>query len=94
VPNGGIRDKKSARAISAEGVQAGFPDLLILDRPPNHPDRVGLAIEMKVADRKKGKVSAKQLKWLDLLENRNWTVLVCYGVTEAIQCMRDLGYKI
>ena len=94
VPNGGTRDKRSARAIVAEGVQAGFPDLLIFDEPPNLFAYVGLAIEMKVADRKKGKVSPKQAIWLERLDKRGWLTKVCYGYSEAVSYMREVGYKV
>jgi len=94
VPNGGLRDKKAARAISAEGVQAGFPDLLIFDPPPAHFGYTGLAIEMKVSDRSKGIVAAKQVIWLEKLAERGWLTQVCYGATEAIKYMREQGYEV
>ena len=94
IPNGGKRDKKAARAIAAEGVQAGFPDLLILDPPPSLFGYVGLAIEMKVEDRSKAVVRPNQVKWLALLADRDWLTVVCYGATEAIAYMRSIGYVI
>jgi hypothetical protein len=94
VPNGGLRDKKAARSISAEGVQPGFPDLLILDPPPAHFGYVGLAIEMKVSNRSKAVVATKQKMWLSKLAERGWLTQVCYGATEAIKYMREQGYEV
>lgn len=89
-PNEG-KHKVQYRAKQARlGVQPGVPDLLIFDRPPYYPERVGAAIELK--RRKGGRVSDAQVEWLDKLSDRGWAVAVCNGATEAIECLESLGY--
>lgn len=90
VPNGGKRGKAEAGIFKALGVSAGFPDLLILDPPPNAPGRAGMAIEMKRV--KGGTVSPEQKEWLAALEQRNWITQVCKGATEAIKTLEIFGY--
>ena len=91
VPNGGYRGKREAVRLKMSGVEKGVPDLLIFDPPPNETEKSGVALELKV---KGGRVSKDQKRWLGLLEERGWEVLVCYGASEALQKLRELGYEV
>ena len=93
VPNGGTRRKSEAVNLKASGVQAGVPDLLIFDSPPNQ-EGVGVALEMKREGGSPSSVSSKQRLWLDQLERRGWVPLVGYGWRDAVEKLRNLGYKL
>ena len=75
--NGGLRAKRTAGRMKAEGVNAGVPDLLFFD---HHGGYTGLAIEMK---RKPNKPTVEQAEWLDRLMYRQWRGAVCYSAEEA-----------
>lgn len=92
VPNGGKRNKREARALVASGMVAGVPDLLIFDRPPNRPEAVGVALELKRA--KGGKVSEAQQRWLVALADRGWVAIVAHGAAEALSKLQELGYPV
>jgi hypothetical protein len=78
IPNGGHRHKAVAGKLKAEGVSAGFPDLICA-----FPSRGfhGLFIEMKV--KKGGRVSPAQKEWIDRLLNAGYLAVVCKGFLEA-----------
>jgi hypothetical protein len=52
VPNGGKRDMVTAARLKQQGVKPGVPDVLVFDPPPEHPDRIGAAVELKCRDGK------------------------------------------
>ena len=91
VPNGGLRKKGEAVRLKMSGVERGVPDLLIFDPPPLHPEKSGVALELKV---KGGTVSDDQRRWLKRLGDRNWITLVCYGASEALEELCRLGYGV
>lgn len=73
VPNGGARHKAVAGKLKAEGVKAGYPDILLdVARKPYH----GLRIEMKA---EKGRLSEAQKVWLANLRSRGYCAEVCFG---------------
>jgi hypothetical protein len=77
VPNGGYRTKATAGMLKAEGVQAGYPDLLLdVARGPYH----GLRIEMKTAI---GVVSKEQKDWIERLTRHGYRAVVCRGWVDA-----------
>lgn len=89
-PNGGYRSKAAGARMKRLGTSPGVPDLLVFSSPPNEPDRVGVAIEMK--RRKGGTVSLSQERWMRGLEEMGWVVFVAKGAEEAIMRLRELGY--
>lgn len=91
VPNGGARNAFTGKILKAEGVVAGAPDLLIFDRPPAAPDRVGVALEMKAPGG--DKPPAHQLDFLSALEARGWAVIIAYGASEALAELTKLGFR-
>lgn len=92
VPNGGLRDKRTAQSLLREGVKAGVPDLLVFDPPPAAPGQVGTAIEMKRVGGRRP--TDRQVEWLERLRARGWECFVAYGKQEALDRLRSLGYKV
>lgn len=73
IPNGGHRAMSVAKAMKAEGVKAGVPDLFV--------PAWGLWIEMK--RQTSGRVSADQADWHRYLENVGHYVIVGKGAADA-----------
>jgi hypothetical protein len=88
IPNGGHRHKAVAGKLKAEGVSAGFPDIILTC--PRHGYH-GLFIEMKV--RKGGRVSPEQKEWLDRLRREGYQALVCHGFEEARDALRKYLFE-
>lgn len=88
VPNGGLRSKATAAKLWAEGVQAGVPDLIIID--PTSTGKVGAALELK--RRVGGAVSAQQDAWLQAFRDRGWEARVVKGYAELRDTLVELGY--
>jgi hypothetical protein len=77
IPNGGRRDAITGARLKAEGVKPGVPDLML---PVARNTYNGLFIEMKSAS---GWLNDNQARWIELLQNQNYCVVVCYGFNEA-----------
>ena len=78
IPNGGFRQLSVAKALKAEGVRAGVPDLFLAFPTPLHS---GLFIEMKKT--KGGRVSDNQKTMLAMLSEVGYAAHVCHGWEEA-----------
>ena len=90
IPNGGYRPMTTAAMLKAEGVKAGYPDILLdVARGPYH----GLRIELKRADRSNRPTDA-QREWLAKLNFEGYRAVVCYGAQEAIKVITDYLTKI
>ena len=88
IHNQGHGDAIRGSRAKAEGVKAGVPDLLLAITT----NYAGLFIELKKET--KGKVSAKQVDWLDKLEGQKYKTAVCFGYKEAIAVILEyLGYQ-
>lgn len=78
IPNGGLRDIRTATNLKAEGVKAGVPDIF-LPVPFNKLDPAdtyhGLFIEMKVG---KNKTSKEQEEYIEYLKEAGYYCVVCY----------------
>jgi len=92
VPNENPSRGLAGRA-KGRGAQSGFPDLLILDGPPD-TNAVGVAIEMKRPDGKPSEVRPEQRAWLEKLEERGWVTAVAFGCVDAVEILVSLGYRI
>jgi len=83
IPNGGLRDIRTATNLKAEGVKAGVPDIFLpvfhwsVGEAGGYP---GLFIEMKVG---KNKTSKEQNEWIEALEKEGYICKVCYSWEEA-----------
>lgn len=89
VPNGGKRNYLTGAKLKAQGVKAGFPDLIIFDIPPKRPGYRGVAIEMKRLD---GRATEVQKEWLKKLKELGWFAVVCEGADKAIKVLEELGF--
>ena len=69
---------QTAAGLARRGVEAGVPDLLILEKPPGRRKGI-LAVELKIG---KNSVSAKQQLWLDRAAERGHATSVVYTLTE------------
>lgn len=97
VPNGEWRHPATAGRLKAQGQKAGVPDILLpclahdaeADR-----DYVGMAIELKRADRS-NHTTPEQDDWLAWLDSQEWRSVVCYGAAEAIRVIKEyLGMEV
>lgn len=83
IPNGGMRSKKTASILKAEGVKAGIPDICL---PIARGGYNALYIEMKrpaYAGKPKGTLSKKQKEVIAELREAGNKVVVCYGWEQA-----------
>jgi len=83
-PNGGLRNKVTAKKMRAEGVLAGVPDLF-LAQPVGVSH--GLFIEMK--KRHGGRLEPEQEEMLYKLRNRGYACAVCHSWQEAALVILD-----
>jgi hypothetical protein len=83
VPNGGARHPAVAAQLKAEGVKAGYPDILLdCARGRWH----GLRIELKRADHSNTPTKAQQ-EWIMRLRYYGYSAVVAYGCDEAINAI-------
>lgn len=73
VPNGGLRDPRVAAALKAEGVLAGFPDLVLMAPRGSAPLYHGCVVEMKTVG---GRCSKDQVRVLAALRRRGYFVII------------------
>lgn len=83
VPNGEVRDPRTAAKLKWLGVRPGVPDLLL---PVPRGQYTGLALEMK--RRSGASTSEAQKRFLEALRGCGWHVAVCAGADEAIGELR------
>ena len=85
IPNGGQRTIMAGARLKAEGVVAGYPDIMVF-RMSQEGIFSGLAIELKVWP---NKPSPEQIEVHDLLRGQGWRVEVCYGLVEVEEVTRE-----
>lgn len=78
IPNGGLRNKKTAALLAAEGVKSGVCDIFL---PSAHCGYHGLYIEMKRT--KGGRVSDEQNKFIEEVTEQGYAAFVCKGFEAA-----------
>jgi hypothetical protein len=78
IPNGGQRNVIVASKLKAEGVRAGFPDLMLLMPRGSF---MGLMIEMKRV--RGGTLQVEQAEWLDWLTTQGYMAVICKGAQAA-----------
>lgn len=95
IPNGGQRTIMAGARLKAEGVVAGYPDIMVfaeeevfaaIERDEDPYRYNGLAIELKVWP---NKPQPDQIEVHDLLRGQGWHVVVCYGLGEVEQVTRE-----
>jgi hypothetical protein len=93
VPNGyHATSPQAAQRMVDAGLESGVPDLLIFDPPPNRPEFIGAAVEMKRIGG--DKPTNEQQDWLIKLAARGWITHTCYGAAEALTWLASLGYRV
>lgn len=89
VPNSTWTKSWSQKAKNhAEGLRAGFPDLIVLIPPSRSNDGIGHLVCPEMKKRKGGTVSQVQKEWIAALNDLNSPSIdaaVCHGATEAIE---------
>jgi len=80
-------NKQRAIAEKRMGKSKGFPDYVVF-----LPNGVNVAIELKRYD-KPAKASKEQIEWLKYLSTRGFQCAVCHGSLEAVNFLKELGYK-
>ncbi len=90
VPNEGKRSKKTAAILKQMGLKTGLSDILIFDTPPTYPICKGAAIELKKLSG--GVTSDDQIYWLNYFNSNSWVAMVCEGLDQAIEFLRECGY--
>ena len=78
IPNGGLRDARTAAILARTGVKSGVPDLCL---PVARGGFHGLYIELKRL--KGGMLSINQKTWLGLLSKEGYKAVMCRGWLEA-----------
>lgn len=84
VPNGGHRHKAVAGKLKAEGVRAGFPDIVL---PVARRGFHGMYIELKKPkDRNSGagRMTKYQREWQEALLDQGYFAVCCTGFEAAI----------
>lgn len=84
VPNGGLRSKRIAAQLKAEGVKAGVPDYCL---PVPRGNYAGLYLELKRLEG--GRVSPEQKDWLAALSEQGYATAIAHGWEEAFAVLRD-----
>jgi len=70
VPNGGLRNKITAKKLKAEGVKAGVLDVWL---PAPRQGYTGLVMELKVRG---NTTTPEQVAWLEFLRSEGWLAVV------------------
>ena len=83
IPNGGLRSKRTAARLKAEGVKAGVPDIFL---PVSVGIWSGLFVEMKRT--KGGRLSDEQREFINNLDP-HFIVVVAHGAQDAIEKIQD-----
>lgn len=78
IPNGGLRSKKTAALLKAEGVRAGVCDIFL---PVARCGKHGLYLEMKRV--KGGKESQTQRNFIAGVQSQGYAAFVCKGFEQA-----------
>ena len=88
IPNGFVAGGKNKfaliRKLKAEGLQNGFPDLMIFQKSGKHDL---LFLEMKRQEG--GSLSDEQKEWIDFLDQSGFCVAVAKGCDHAISILEN-----
>lgn len=88
IPNGGKRDKVTARRMRDEGVTSGVPDLMIAAVRGGYG---GLFVEMKNGSA--GRVSEEQMEMMERLRKAGYRCEVVRSFEEFVSVVRTYFYS-
>lgn len=94
VPNGAhlagdrLARAKQMAALKADGLRAGFPDLLIIDKTADR--RIGM-VEVKREDG--GVVAEAQERWADILRGLGYPYALLRQPEDLIATLREWGWR-
>lgn len=83
VPNGGKRDKTTAKKMKAEGQLAGVADLILLKSNKYYG---ALMIEMKT---RTGRQAETQKQWQEYIEQQGYKYVVCRSIEDFVREVND-----
>ena len=83
VPNGGKRDKTTAKKMKAEGQLAGVADLILLKSNKYYG---ALMIEMKT---RTGRQAETQKQWQEYIEHQGYKYVVCRSIEDFMREVND-----
>ena len=84
IPNEGKRTSATGGRMKAEGLRKGVPDICL---PVARGGCHGLYIEMKRVSG--GRVTPKQLEWIDALTSQGYHAAVCNGWENACRVIEE-----
>jgi len=92
VPNGfiagGMNKWAMLARLRAEGMKAGAPDLILVDRA--NTDGMPVAVEMKRL--RGGQLSPEQVAMLAAMRTAGWHIIIAPGLQSAITQLEELGF--
>lgn len=87
IPNGGLRDMRTAVSLKAEGVKSGVCDVFLpYAKAVRNYELHGCFIEMKIEKYRKhknGGCSEEQIEFIDYVRTSGYACKVCYNWEEA-----------
>ena len=84
VPNEGKHKPQYRAKLKRMGLKKGVPDFVI--------PYARAVIELKRANKPKGRTSKDQAKWLKSFAALGWRTAVCHGADQAVERMVAWGY--
>lgn len=81
IPNEGKRSPATAATMKRIGLKSGVPDLCL---PVARGGYHGLYIELKADG---GRVTKKQMEWIDRLQQQHYCAVVCFGWEAAVKAI-------
>jgi hypothetical protein len=94
VPNGELRNVRTAAKLKKMGASPGVPDLVIITAPAVESIcPVVTFLEFKRSD-SKGKLPDSQQAWRDAIETEGHLYILARGPGDAIDQLRSVGFRL
>ena len=89
VPNGGLRDIRTAAKLKREGVKSGIPDITLIHNGKYY----GIEVKKPKTITPKGVLSSNQKARIAEIEDSGAVVGVVYSVPDLIEMLEKWGIK-
>lgn len=86
VPNESMMPPQGRVKAKKKGLRSGFPDLMLLQKNSEYS---GLMLELKRKDGTKGRPSKNQKMYNIELSEEGFCCTFCYGLDQAILCIKE-----